>query len=156
MSFEQTQLANQLNALVFFGTVVAVNPASGLVKVADGELTTDWIPYCTPRFGSVKVYSAPSIGETLMVLCESGDIANAVAWGSLSAGGGVAGQHTIAFDTGTTITLVEATNTLTITSTSINIVGNLTVSGTLTAGGLNLNTHTHPGDSGGVTGPPNL
>lgn len=42
----------------------------------------------------------------------------------------------------------------------VNISGNLTVSsdttisGTLTAGDINMNSHTHPGDSGGSTGGP--
>lgn len=155
MNYHDAQLPNQLNALVLWGIVTAINPATGKVKVSDGEITTQWIDWLVPRFGSVKIYSLPSVGESVMVLSESGDLAQGVAIASLSGGGGVAGQHTVAFDSGTTITLAEATNTLTITSTAINIVGNLTVSGTLTAGGINLNTHTHPGDSGGVTGPPN-
>ena len=32
--------------------------------------------------------------------------------------------------------------------------GNHTVTGTLKAGGINMNTHTHRGDSGGSTGAP--
>lgn len=42
-----------------------------------------------------------------------------------------------------------------ITSPSITQTGSLTVNGNVLGAGISLNTHTHPGDSGGTTGPPN-
>ena len=36
----------------------------------------------------------------------------------------------------------------------LKINGNVTVTGTLSAGGIEMTTHTHPGDSGGTTGGP--
>lgn len=38
---------------------------------------------------------------------------------------------------------------------NVTIEGNLTITGTTIGNGINLNTHTHPGDSGGTTGAPN-
>lgn len=56
---------------------------------------------------------------------------------------------------------VTATGNVNITAPTVAITGNLTVSGTIVAVGevtgatKALSTHTHPGDSGGNTGPPN-
>ena len=154
MNFETAQLPNQLNALLFYGIVVAVNPVAGVVQVQDGELTTDWIPYTVPRFGGIKVYSCPSVGETVMVLSESGDIANAVVGPSLTkGGGGVAGQHTIVLGN-TVLSYSESTGNLSITAPTIAITGNVVITGTVVANSISLTEHIHPGDSGGVTGPP--
>ena len=43
-----------------------------------------------------------------------------------------------------------------VSADGVKINGNVTVTGTLSAGGIEMTTHTHPGDSGGTTGGPQL
>lgn len=55
--------------------------------------------------------------------------------------------------TRTGIELVS-TQQVTLTTPSVHCTGNVTVDGDVVASGISLVNHTHPGDSGGVTGPP--
>lgn len=41
-----------------------------------------------------------------------------------------------------------------VSADGVKINGNVTVTGTLSAGGIEMTTHTHQGDSGGTTGGP--
>jgi phage baseplate assembly protein V len=59
------------------GTVSAVQGA--LCRVDSGDLTTDWIQWFMPFAGETIEWHAPSIGEGVMLLCPSGDPAQAVA-----------------------------------------------------------------------------
>ena len=59
------------------GTVLAVEGA--LCRVASGDLSTDWIQWFAVYAGDASDWLAPSIGEGVMLLCPSGDPAQAVA-----------------------------------------------------------------------------
>lgn len=59
------------------GTVSAVEGA--LCRVDSGDLSTDWIQWFMPFAGETIEWHAPSIGEGVMLLCPSGDPAQAVA-----------------------------------------------------------------------------
>lgn len=59
------------------GTVAAVDGA--LCRVESGDLSTDWIQWFIPFAGNTIEWLAPSIGEGVMLLCPSGDPAQAVA-----------------------------------------------------------------------------
>ena len=59
------------------GTVESVEGA--LCRVESGDLHTDWIQWFSPFAGESIEWHAPSIGEGVMLLCPSGDPAQAVA-----------------------------------------------------------------------------
>lgn len=59
------------------GAVIAVSGA--LCRVGSGEIQTDWIEWFSPFAGESSDWLAPSIGEQVMLLCPSGDPAQAVA-----------------------------------------------------------------------------
>ncbi|ADP02367.1 gp22 [Burkholderia phage KS14] len=59
------------------GTVESVEGA--LCRVVSGDLHTDWIQWFSPFAGESIEWHAPSIGEGVMLLCPSGDPAQAVA-----------------------------------------------------------------------------
>ncbi|MDO5609475.1 MAG: phage baseplate assembly protein V [Pseudomonadota bacterium] len=61
------------------GTVMAVDHGRAVCRVRTGEITTDWIPWFVPRAGDTIEWSAPSVGEQLMLLSTSGDTTGAVA-----------------------------------------------------------------------------
>lgn len=57
------------------GTVTEVR--SGMARVRTGKMTTDWRPYLTLRAGSSKTAWRISVGEQVLLLSLSGDLANA-------------------------------------------------------------------------------
>ncbi|MDR6387574.1 phage baseplate assembly protein V [Paraburkholderia phenoliruptrix] len=59
------------------GTVESVEGA--LCRVVSGDLHTDWIQWFSPFAGESIEWHAPSIGEGVMLLCPTGDPAQAVA-----------------------------------------------------------------------------
>jgi phage baseplate assembly protein V len=59
------------------GFVIAVEGA--LCRVQSGELSTDWIQWFAVFAGDAIDWLAPTIGEGVMLLCPSGDPAQAVA-----------------------------------------------------------------------------
>lgn len=71
-------LPRLLSNLIRTGTIAEVDPAQQRVRVSTGELTTDWAPWFARRAGSTLTWSAPSVGEQVLVLCPEGDPANAV------------------------------------------------------------------------------
>ena len=59
------------------GTVIGLSGA--LCRVESGDLTTDWIQWFMPFAGETIEWQAPSMGEGVMLICPSGDLAQAVA-----------------------------------------------------------------------------
>lgn len=76
------EMDRKMSNLLRFGTVAAVDPANALVKVDLGELTTDWLPWTTPRAGQDQTWSTPDVGEQV-VLLSPGDPSQGVVVGSL-------------------------------------------------------------------------
>jgi phage baseplate assembly protein V len=58
---------------------VVIDLAGALCRVESGDLTTDWIQWFVPYAGETIDWLAPSIGEGVMLLCPTGDLAQAVA-----------------------------------------------------------------------------
>lgn len=80
-SYENTESARQLSNAIRYGVVKEADYAKAVIRVElqDGELTTDWIPWMTLRAGNDKFWWAPEVGEVMLVLAPSGELANAVA-----------------------------------------------------------------------------
>lgn len=79
-------MAGDLSSLLRFGTVVELDLASARCRVAygdpdsdDGEAETDWIGWIAPRAGDMRVWSPPSEGEQVLLLCPDGQLSAAVA-----------------------------------------------------------------------------
>jgi len=60
--------------IVRIGTISKVDLANGLCRVKIGNLETDWLNWLTLRAGRVRFWSAPSIGEQVMVLSIGGEL----------------------------------------------------------------------------------
>lgn len=166
------------------GTVVSVDLDAGTARVqfAD-DLTTGDIPWLCGRAGKTHVWSPPSIGEQVAVLCPEADSARGILIGSLSSD---ASPHpandtstvmkfgdgaTISYDPdGHSLTVyLPADATLMIVARGgLHFTGDLTVdgdvrsTGTVTAdadvvgAGKSLKSHTHTGVQAGsaFSGPP--
>lgn len=164
------------------GRVVSVNRAAATCTVAvgdpdadDGETITGDIPWLT-RAGETIVWSPPSEGEQVLLLCPGGDIAQAVALPGLYStdfpAPGNAAREFIRFEDGAEfgydpesgeadVTLpsggrliIVADGGVTITG-DVAIEGNVTVQGAVeasddvTGSGISLAGHTHGGVQAG-------
>ena len=84
----QVDLRRRLYNEVLIGAVAAVDLKRARVRVHYGagapgesalEAQTDWIPWLATRAGADRTWWAPTIGEQVVVLAPSGDLAAAVA-----------------------------------------------------------------------------
>ncbi len=79
----RTDRSNGAGEIVRLGTVAEVDLAGGRITVDMGEVRTGPIRWSTGRSGGTRIWSPPSIGEQVILLCPEGDIAAAVAIGSI-------------------------------------------------------------------------
>ena len=83
--FELVELARRLANVVRIGTIHEVDEAVARVRVqyatdADGEpVLTDWLPWMAMRAGEDRTWWAPTVGEQVVLLAPSGELAQAVA-----------------------------------------------------------------------------
>ncbi|WP_121120096.1 phage baseplate assembly protein V [Croceibacterium ferulae] len=61
--------------VVQIGVIASVDHAAGTCTVIIGDLTTGDLPWLAGRAGGVKIWSPPSVGEQVLVLCPEGDLA---------------------------------------------------------------------------------
>lgn len=69
------ELQRRINNLIRVGTIAEVQGA--LCRVKTGNVLTDWRPFLTMRAGTARTSWRPTVGEQVMLLSLSGDIANA-------------------------------------------------------------------------------
>ena len=84
--FRMVELARRLANVVRPGVVAEVDPAVGAVKVRYAEnaaAVTDWLPVLAQRAGGDASWWFPEIGEQVVILAPSGDLANGIVMGSL-------------------------------------------------------------------------
>lgn len=168
MSAEHARL---LANLIKSGVIDSVDEGGLTVRVKIGALTTDSLPYFVPAAGGVSVGRVPSVGESCVVLSESGELASGtvlcgIASNKFPAATGDSNIHITKYSDGAsfiydsdasalTISGVKAVNVTTeksmITCPDNTMTGDLKIGGALTvtkaitgAGGLAI--------SGGVAG----
>lgn len=108
---ERKNLSDQgrrLHNIVRTGTVTETDYAKGKVRVQIGDNLTGWIDIAQMRAGGMNVWAPPSQGEQVVLLAESGDLANAVVMASLNSNehpnaGNTGSKPRITFDDGTFI-----------------------------------------------------
>ena len=74
MNEKIAEILRLLRNLIRIGTVAAVNLDDGLCRVDTGDNTTDWLHWLTARAGRSRSWSAPSVGEQVLVLCLGGEL----------------------------------------------------------------------------------
>lgn len=74
MNEQLSEILRLLRNLIRIGTVSAVNLDDGLCRVDTGNNTTDWLHWLTARAGRSRSWSAPSVGEQVLVLCLGGEL----------------------------------------------------------------------------------
>jgi len=66
-------LARNLSNLIRLGTVAEVDLLRGVCRVQSGELLSGFLPWLVPAAGALIVWAAPTVGEQVLVLSESGE-----------------------------------------------------------------------------------
>lgn len=78
LQFQLAELARRLENLVRIGTVEEADYGRARLRVRSGELLTDWLPWMEHSASQDRSWHAPEIGEQVMLLAPSGDLAAAV------------------------------------------------------------------------------
>ncbi|NBJ32236.1 phage baseplate assembly protein V [Serratia fonticola] len=71
------EIKRLLANIIRLGTISEVDTVHGLCRVQIGQNETDWLNWLTLRAGRVRFWSAPSVGEQVIILSISGDFTTA-------------------------------------------------------------------------------
>lgn len=71
--YDLSEVWRKLAAIVRFGTITGVDVANARVQCSTGGLDTDWLPWHAGRAGTTRRWSAPTIGEQVIVFAPGGD-----------------------------------------------------------------------------------
>ena len=77
-SFSFSELDRKLANLIRVGTVKESDYKKARVRIQIGKILTDWLPWVTSRAGQDRNWSAPSVGEQVVLLSPSGEMAQGV------------------------------------------------------------------------------
>lgn len=155
----------QIANMVMLGVVAELDEAQARVRVDCDGMRTDWIPWTEYRAGpGVRTWSAPEVGEQVVVAAPYGDPTQGVVIGSVfqeshDAPANVKTKHRTEYADGTVVeydreankltidvgegsvvvncktATVTASESVTLDTPETHATGNLTVDGTIDAGG---------------------
>jgi phage baseplate assembly protein V len=138
-------LPRQSNNQIRLGTIAVVDLERGRCRVQAGEIQTDFVPWFVPRAGAVIEWSAPSVGEQVLLLSPGGDVSGALALRGLysdqfPAPSNSESEHLVRFPDGALIRYDHASHELVATlpgggKAEVTADGGVTVNGPLTVNG---------------------
>lgn len=152
-ALELADLARRLTNILRPGTVEAIDHAAARVRIRSGDILTDWLPWLTARAGATATWSPPTVGEQVLLLAPSGNLAAAIVLPALYADAHPApstspNEHVMEFPDGAVITYnhaagalsvqgiktltIEADTHVTLNAPATTVTGALTVQGLLT------------------------
>jgi len=152
-----------LSSVIRFGAVAELDLAAARCRVDTGEIRSDFVPWFVPRAGTCIEWSAPSIGEQVMLFSPGGDTHGAVALRGIfsdafPAPDSSASRHLTRFADGAVIEYDDAAHALKATlpgggTAEITADGGVTINGPLTVNGTTeINGHTQVNDDLDITG----
>lgn len=129
------ELSRRLENMIRIGTIAEIDHAARRVRVNSGELTTDWLKWRAVRAGSTLTWEPPTIGEQVMILSPSGELANGIVIPSIysdahDAPDSSPNTHVTQYPDGAVVSYNHASGAMSITgikSASIAASGNVTV-----------------------------
>ncbi|WP_213936838.1 phage baseplate assembly protein V [Pseudomonas sp. dw_612] len=144
-------LIRLIENLIRFGTIAETQMKPPRVRVKTGALTTNWLPWITPRAGADREWNPPTINEQVILFSPSGQLGNGIVLTGLfsdhiPANGDREGLHRRTYRDGAVIeydsiahhlnaTLPEGGTTKLISQGGIHIVGPITHKGDYTQTG---------------------
>lgn len=73
------ELSRLLENLIRFGLIAEVQHVPPRVKVETGGILTTWLPWLAWRAGADREWDPPTVGEQVLLLSPSGQLANGIA-----------------------------------------------------------------------------
>ncbi len=182
-------IALDTHSICRIGTVLTVDRAEArctcrIGDAVDGAIETPPIRWLAPRAGQTRIWSPPSIGEQVIILCPGGELAGAVALPGIVSDifPPIGNDQTemVSYNDGAQISYdpighiltatLPAGSTLDVTADTVRITGDVQITGDVTATGImhsdddvtaganrtSLTDHRHLGvtTGGGTSGPP--
>ena len=143
MSFENAEADRRIGNIVRIGKVHSVDPATSSAIMDFGDFKSPPLQIGQLTGGAIQFWCMPSVGEQMMVMCPSGDIAQGVIYGSVYASNTPSADGSVPM--------------INLAGGQMIINGTLIVTVDVIANGVSLVHHTHPGISSGPssTGEPN-
>lgn len=125
MSQALGELDRRLSNILRYGTITALDEANALVTVDIGDNTTASLPWFTSRAGGDRVWWAPEVGEQVMVLSPSGELAHgcvlpAIYQDTKPANGNSKDVHRVTFGDGTVVEYDRAAHRLNVDTSASN------------------------------------
>ncbi|PHV52187.1 oxidoreductase [Janthinobacterium sp. BJB301] len=77
MNADLSDLLRLLQNLIRLGTIAEVKGAKARVRLGP-TLTTEWLKWATPRAGSTRTWSAPTVSEQFIVFSPGGDLTRGI------------------------------------------------------------------------------
>lgn len=77
MNADLSNLSRLLQNLIRLGTIAQVEGAKARVQLGP-KLTTEWLKWTTRRAGSTRTWSAPTVGEQVIVFSPGGDLTRGI------------------------------------------------------------------------------
>jgi phage baseplate assembly protein V len=134
-----TEHDRMLGNVLMIGVVSALDAANAVVQVEVNGFTTDWIPWAARRAGPNTSWSAPEVGEQVLIGCPYGDPSQAVVLCCLyqtayPAPATTADKERVTFSDGASVEYDRSTHTLTVdTVNSQGVVNIICKQATVTA-----------------------
>jgi len=146
-AFHLQEAHRRIANVVVYGTVEEIDDGKYEARVQVGKLRTGWLPIATQRCGEDRQFWLPTQGEQVVVVSMCGNLDQGVIIGSFSRGRfpvpETKGKNLAIYRDGTRIEYDTRSHTLNIVAgdgginikapRGINIIGNITVQGTVTA-----------------------
>lgn len=143
-------LSRLLENIVRFGTIAAVQHVPPRVSVKTGDLVTAMLPWLTLRAGDDVEWDPPTVGEQILLISPSGQLANAVVLtgiysDAIPANGDRAGLHRRTYRDGAVIEYDSIAHHLNVTlpaggTTNLVSTGGITIEGPITHKGDYIQT----------------
>lgn len=89
-SFDAQEISRRVEDLIQYGTVEEADYEAGKVRIRIGDpgtdrsILTDWLPWSTARAGFNRHWVAPEIGEQVLLVSQSGNMAQGLILGTIN------------------------------------------------------------------------
>ena len=134
LAVELADLRRRFENVLCLGVIAEADYAAARVRVSIGALKTTWLPWLTHRAGGDSTWHAPEVGEQVLVLSPSGDLAQgvvlpAIFYASHPANASAATVHRTTYADGAVIEYDRAAHELKLTipgKVTLNATGHVT------------------------------
>lgn len=152
--------------LIRVGTVKTVDLAEALCVVTVGDIETPPLPWMEARMGKTRIWSPPSVGEQVLLICADGELGGGIILRGIPCdafpAAGDSLEEFILFEDGARVAYdpeahrltaqLPAGSSIDVTADQVNIIGDLSVTGDVAIDGAATVTQTLTADDDVIGG----